>query len=151
MGLYSCYGGNTVRAMAGSKVTRHIRAVISLVLIIVVYFLDDHYFGPLSGNVFWAGHVYLHKILAMIAVGLIGSLTYAAYPVRWVFLAWIFCYIVAICGLLLLKITFLFAADIYHIQSFALDFVQRYLFSILPFLGLYVLAEIVKSSENNAV
>jgi|GEM_PF-1884572 len=135
--------------MAGSRMTRHIRAAISLVLIIVIYFLDDHYFGPLSGNVFWAGHVYLHKIFAMIAVGLIGSLTYAAYPVQWVFLAWMFCYIVAICGLLLLKVIFLFAADIYHIQNFALDFVQRYLFSILPFFGLYVLAEIVKPGVGN--
>lgn len=151
MDLYSYCGGNTVKDMIGDKRRTTIRAIISLALIIIIYFLDDHYFGPLSGNIFWAGHVYLHKILAMIAVGLIGSFTYAVYPVRWVLLIWILCYAAAICGLLLLKVIFLFAVDVYHIQIFGIGFVQRYLFSVLPFLGLYVLAEVLKPSVNNAV
>jgi len=56
-------------------------------------------------------------------------------------LSWIFCCIITMCGLLLLKIIFLFTADVYHVQHLALDFVSD-IFSILPFLGLYVFAAI---------
>ncbi|MBS1687666.1 MAG: hypothetical protein JSS96_03005 [Bacteroidetes bacterium] len=135
--------------MAGSKATRHIRALISLMLIIAVYFLDDRYFGPLSGNVFWAAHVYLHKVLAMIITGLIGAYTYVAHPATWTLTLWISIYTMTIAGLILVKIIFLFVSDPYHLQVHALDFAQRYMFSILPFLGLYVLAEILRPVVNN--
>ncbi|MGN6568663.1 MAG: hypothetical protein ACTHJ0_11950 [Flavipsychrobacter sp.] len=126
--------------MTGSKARIHLRAVTSIAAILLLYFLDDHYFGPLSGDIFWQQHVFLHRILVAALVCLAGCFTYIKHPVKWTLTLWVGSYLAAIAGLMIVKMIFLFVNDPYHLQIHATEFVRRYFLSILPFLGLYVLA-----------
>lgn len=145
MALYSSSGDNTAKGMTGSNARVHLRAITSIALILLLYFLDDYCFGPLSGNAFWQQHVFLHRILVTALVCLAGCFTYMKHPAKWTLTLWVGCYLAAIAGLVLVKTIFLFANDPYHLQIHTTEFVRRYFLSILPFLGLYVLALIVKN------
>lgn len=140
MALYSSSGDNIAKDMTGSKARIHLRAVASIGLILLLYFLDERYFGLLSENVFWQQHVFLHRILSTALVCLVGCFTYIRHPAKWTLTLWVGSYLAAIAGLMVVKTIFLFTNDPYHLQVHATEFVRIYFLSILPFLGLYVLA-----------
>jgi hypothetical protein len=132
--------------MNGSRIGLTIRAVISLVLIVAIYVIDIYCFNPVSAHNFLSVHTYLHKILLLVLVALAGTFTFIIHPARWTLTLWLSCYALAIIGLIIFKALFLFISDPYHLQHHAFDFVQRYLLSFLPFLGLYILGLVINRS-----
>ena len=129
--------------MAGSNLKIHFRAAISVILIIIFFLLDNHFLSFGSHNVFWINRIYLRIVITLTAICLIGCITYIAHPVKWTLIMWIFCYAAAACILFLSRTAFLFIKDPYLVQNFLIRLVQKYLFSPLPFLALYALAEII--------